>query len=220
ALVKINSKHLIEYSLHNCLIAGIKTVIIIVNSYNKESIFSAIGNEYNGIKILYVIQEFPKGLINAVMSAAEYLNDSVMLQLSDEIFIKPNIKECVDLFESCGYFIVTYVCDNEHENIKNNFSIEIDEKGKVLNCVEKPEKIINDLKGTGLCIFNRDCIELLKNKYDSESNFPDNLCDYFNFLIQSDKTGNSFCIAENEININTTNELEYAQMKIRDEQTQ
>ena len=219
-LVKINCKCLIEYSLQNCVNFGIKTVIVVVNPNNKFDIYSMIGDEFNGMKIIYAVQKEPKGLINAVMSASEYLDDCIMLQLSDEIFIKPKVPKCTVEYENGADFIVTYVYESDKEKIKNNFSIETDETGNIVNCIEKPEIIINAFKGTGLCFFNFECIKLLKSHYDCEKNYPDNLCDYFNFLIKCHKIGKTCCIAEEEINVNTTAELNYAQMRIRDEKEQ
>ena len=216
-LVNINQKYLIEYSLQNCVDAGIKTVIIVVNSDNKNSIASSIGSEYNGMNIFYAVQKSPIGLLNAALSASEYLNDCVMLQLSDEIFINPKIKECVKLYADGADFVVTFVYENNKEKIRNNFSIDLDGNRNVIHCVEKPKKIINDLKGTGLCIFSRECMDLLKKLYNQSENYPDNLCDAFNLLVESRKSGKAFCISEEEININTVSELEYAQTITRDE---
>ncbi len=216
-LIKINHKHLIEYSLQNCLAAGIKTVIIVVNSKNKNDFISEIGEEYGGMKIIYAVQALQRGLINAVLSAYEYLNDSVLLQLSDEIFIKPEIEECIKFFGFGADFIVTCVSENDEEKIRKNFSVETDADGNAVYCVEKPEVPINNLKGTGLCIFSRECVELLKKTYNEAENYPDNLCDYFNVLTESNKSGKVFLIAEEEINVNTVSELNYAQMMMRDE---
>lgn len=218
-LVKINNKYLIEYSLQNCSDAGIKTAIIVVNSDNKDNIVSAIGNEFDGMDIIYAVQKYPRGLLNAALSASEYLNDCVMLQLSDEVFIKTRIKECLKLFDDGADFIVTCVHEKEKVKIRNNFSIDADENHNVINCVEKPEIITNDLKGTGLCVFSRECMDLLKASYNYAENYPDNLCDCFNFLIECRKSGKVFCVSEEEINVNTVKELDYAQFMMRDENT-
>ena len=216
SLVKINNKSLIEYSLKNCSDVGVERVIIVVSDSNREAILSEIGEEFCGMQIIYCVQESPCGLVNAIMSSSEYLNDSVMLQLSDEIFIQPKISECIKDFDSGSDFVVTYVYENDAEKIRNNFSVSFDDDENIVCCTEKPRDIINNLKGTGLCVFSAECIDFLKQIYNPIDNSPDNLCDYINLLIESKKTGKLFCIAEEEININTAKELNYIQKMIKD----
>ena len=101
--------------------------------------------------------------------------------------------------------------EHNTQKIKNNFSVEVDENSIIKNCIEKPSVIINNLKGTGLCIFRNDCVQLLKKMYNENTNTPGDLCCYMNNLIAQGKKGVAFVAAEKEFNINTSADLEEAQ---------
>lgn len=213
ALKKIDSKYLIEFSLKNLIKLGVSEAYIVVGKQG-ELIKNAIGSEYNSIKISYVHQEHQKGLINAFVQAISIIKNTedVILQLADEIFFNLNVKHINTVFSEtefdfyCG---VTY--EEDPQKIKNNFSVEFEENSIIKNCIEKPTVIINKLKGTGLCIFRNNSVQLLKEMYNENTNTPSDLCGYMNNLVLNGKKGVVFIAAEKEFNINTSADLEEAQ---------
>lgn len=212
-LKKINNNYLIEFSLNNLVKLNVSEIYIVVGK-QAELIKTAIGNEYKEIKISYVQQEHQHGLINAFVQAISFIKnkEDVVLQLADEIFFKLNTEHIKTLVEQTNfdfYCGVTY--EQNPQKIKNNFSVETDENSIIKNCIEKPSAIINNLKGTGLCIFRSNCVQLLKKMYNENTNTPEDLCCYMNNLIAQGKKGIAFVAAEKEFNINTSADLEEAQ---------
>lgn len=209
----INDIHLIEFALNNYIELGIGKVIIVVGKQG-ELVKNAIGYEYKGIEVSYAYQPHQRGLINAFIYALDAISndEDVVLQLADEIFIDlkaENIKTHISEMTYDFYCGVTY--ENNLEKIKNNFSIETDENSIVRKCTEKPSVVINNIKGTGFCIFKNTSIQLLKSVYDENTNTPNDLCDYLNYLIAENKKGLAFCLAEKEFNINTLSDLTEAE---------
>lgn len=211
-VMKVNGKSLIEYSLKNLNTMAIEHAVVVVGKY-KDEIISVLGEEYNGIKITYCIQEKPIGLMNAVMSAYDIIKgDDVVLQLGDELFIDCKAAQMKEYYcESGADFMCTYTYEDDREKIKNNYSLRCDAAGTITDCIEKPLTVDNNMKGTGMCIFGKECLELLKNNYDKDANFPNDLCDLMKLLVISGRKGKTFCIAKEELNINTKAELVYAQ---------
>lgn len=213
ALRKINDIHLIEFALNNFIELGIDKVIIVVGKQG-ELIKNAIGYEYKDIVVSYAYQPHQKGLINAFVHALDVIinDEDVVLQLADEIFIDlkaENIKTLISKMAYDFYCGITY--ESNPEKIKNNFSIETDENSIVKKCTEKPSVVMNNIKGTGFCIFKNTSIQLLKSIYDENTNTPNDLCDYLNYLITESKKGLAFCLAEKEFNINTVSDLTEAE---------
>ncbi len=207
-LVEVNGKKLLSYSLDNLRLLGIDKAVIVVGRY-KDWIEDVYGDNYHGIRFTYAVQEKPKGLVNAILSAKEYIDDDYLLQLSDELYF--GFKYHAEYLNDDIDFCVGYVREPDEEKIKANYSIEQDKNGKVLKCLEKPSIVVNDMKGTGFCVFKKRTIDLLATVYNKETNRPNDLCDYINLLINQSLTGQTFEVAEREINVNTMNDFRYAE---------
>ena len=212
-LIKVNGKRLIEYSLDNLMKLDVKKAYIVVGKEG-DLIQKSLGYSYNGIQIFYVVQSIQTGLMDAFVQAINIAGceETVILQLSDEIFYDLKIDEIKKLAESgannfyCG---VTY--EDDTEKIKKNFSVDTDNKGIIKKCIEKPLCVVNNIKGTGFCIFGSDALKVLTNINDTEINLLRDLCDYINYLLVKGKTGLALHIAEKEFNINTFADLLEAQ---------
>ena len=208
-LIKTNRKRLIEYALDNLVELGAVEAYVVVG---KESglIKNTLGNEYRGLKIRYVVQQEQNGLIDAFKQAVKVsgYNETVLLQLSDEIFTELKIEQIRNYIENGNYdFYCGITYEDDTEKIKNNFSVEIYDGGFIKECIEKPEKVINNIKGTGFCIFRGDALKILINKNSEEAELLYDLCDYINYLVAKKYKGLALHIAEKEFNINTFADL-------------
>ena len=203
-LVTVNGKKLLSYSLDNLISLGVEKAVIVAGSYI-DDIRKSFGSSYDGIELVYAYQEEAKGIVNAILSAEEFLCDDFVLQLSDEIFVGLNLS-CNPLQNTAG-FAVGYVVEKDQDKIKGNYSIETDAAGNLLKCTEKPTVVTNEYKGTGFCLFKKQMVEILKTAYDPETNRPNDLCDFINLLIHEEKVGCIFEVADREFNINTETDL-------------
>ncbi len=213
ALRKINDTYLIELALNNFVDLELDKVIIVVGQQG-EMIKNAMGYEYKGIKISYSYQAQQKGLINAFVQALDSIDEGedVVLQLVDEILVDlkaDSIKALAKEMAFDFYCGITY--ENNPEKIKNNFSVETDGDLIIEKCTEKPSVVVNNIKGTGFCIFRHNAVQILKSIYNEAENTPNELCDFLNFLISENKKGMAFCLAEREFNINTASDLSEAE---------
>lgn len=213
ALRIINNKRLIEFALDNLVDLEANEVYIVVGKQG-SLIKEAIGNQYKTMKVHYVVQEQQKGLMNAFLQAINVmsLEEAVVLQLSDEILIdleteaiKNAIKtEDVDFY--CGITL-----EENPEKIKNNFSVEADENDVLVKCIEKPQIVTNNIKGTGFTIFNSKTQKLIKEIYATDPQKLCDLCDCFNYLVNNGYCGLVLKVAEKEFNINTVSDLSEAE---------
>ncbi len=209
ALNKINNMHLIEFALDNLVNLNISDCIVVVGAFAKE-IKTALKENYKGIKLTYVEQPSRKGVINALMMALSVIDPDkkIVLQLADEVFSGFNIEEIKNNVEKAEYdFYCGITYEENVERVKNNYSVDADADMNLKKCTEKPETVVNNIKGTGFCIFNVSSLDYLKDIYDENKNTPYDLCDYLNLLVQAEKKGLCLCVAEREFNINTYSEL-------------
>lgn len=208
AWTKIHHMHLIEFALENLMQLNINKVVIVVGKQG-DLIKDAIGYEYKDLEVSYVYQSNQKGLINAFVQALQVIDDSVVLQLADEIFIDlkaDDVKNYINEMDCDFYCGITY--EDNQEKIRNNFSVETDENSFIRKCIEKPSIVTNNIKGTGFCIFKHNVVKWLKDTYDEITNTPNDLCDFLNSLVNENKKGLAFCLAQKEFNINTLSDLE------------
>ncbi len=206
-LKKINNKHLLEYSLDNLVELEANEVYIVVGKQG-DLIKEAFGNEYKGLNVHYVYQQEQKGLMNAFVEALNVMNcdETVILQLSDEIFIDLKIEEIKKAIQKDFDFYCGITFEDDIEKIKNNFSVEINEDFSLVKCVEKPQVVTNNIKGTGFTIFCPKTLEIVKSHIELKD-----LCDSFNYLTETGYRGLALNIAEREFNINTIEDLEEAE---------
>ena len=203
-MVEVNGKALLSHALDNLVSLGIKKAVVVVGRYKNE-IKRAYSDSYHGIELVYAVQKEPRGLVDAILSAQKALNDDFVLQLSDEIFF--GLQHPAIPMEDGIEFIVGYVPEDCEERIKGNFSVEYDASDLLIRCVEKPKTVINNRKGTGFCIFKKDCLDILKDACSCTEDVPRDLCDFLNLLIRRGKTGLLVKIADREVNINRPEDL-------------
>ena len=218
-VTQINHKTLIAYSLDQLIALDIDEAYIVVGKEG-HLIKEVLGDSYNGITLCYVNQSEQKGLIHAFVQALNAIpaEKSVVLQLADEIFIDfhtDRIKSTLKAAEYDFYCGITF--EDDFEKIRTNYSVAVTEGFAITQCTEKPQIKINNIKGTGFCVFTDRTVQMLKNKYDKDKNSPCDLCDYVNRLIAEQYKGLALCIAQKEFNINTCSDLEEAARHLQQE---
>ena len=214
ALIKVGGKQLIDYSLENLYLMQVEKIYIVVGEHKNE-VVDAVGDSYKGIPIAYVIQSKPIGLMNAISKVLPFCDTGAVVQLSDEIYINLNMHILKSFQNMNADFLCGIVYEKDTERIKENFSVLCDENGLIIRTHEKPTEVINHMKGTGFCIFNKECMDVLKRTYSETENMPNDLCDFMNLLVWEGKKGKCFEVAQRQININTKLTLDEAVAVLR-----
>ena len=212
-MLEFEGKHLIEYSLDLAVNTVAKEIVCLVG-YKAVDIINYYGINYKGVKIKYVIQDESRGLVHAIECCREAIDGSdFMLLLGDEIFIKPRHSEMIDnfsnnkeIFTICGVLRVEV-----RELIKNTYSILFDETERVLRLVEKPNKPLNNIMGTGNCIFRNRIFDYIKKTPINAGRGEKELPDLIQCAIDDGNLVKYFFIAKNYVNVNTENDV----LKIR-----
>lgn len=217
SLLTLEGKKLIDYSLENLYSFGVDMIYIVVGKY-AEDIMRTVGESYKGTPVSYLIQKTPLGIINALSVAIPHTKEDTVIQLGDEVFVNNRSAALYDEWKNRNDDFFCGIIDEElPEKIRDNYSVSVDEDMKLLSCVEKPHEneIVNNYKGTGYCIFSKDCLKLFRESYLKELSEASNLCDYINLLISRGKSGKCVIVADKEINVNTIVDFEYARETLR-----
>mgnify|MGYP001204155568 FL=1 len=162
-LLPIYDKPLIFYPLSVLMLAGIKNILIIVNTGQLTDFRRILPEKNNlGISINYLEQKKPGGLPEAFIIGKEFIGkDNIALILGDNFFygqsLSKKLEDSVKLKSGARVFL--HPVKNPHlygVATTNN-------KNKIIKIVEKPKKTKSNLAITGLYFFDNQVINFSKN---------------------------------------------------------
>ena len=161
-LLPLYDKPLIYYPLSILMLAGIKTVLIIVNKGQLNQFKKILPEKNNlGIKIEYKEQLKPGGLPQAFIIGEKFIGkDSVSLILGDNFFYGQSLtkilKKSINFKKGAKIFL------HPVKNPNLYGVATLSNKKKVVKLVEKPKKTKSNLAVTGLYFFDNKVIQFSK----------------------------------------------------------
>jgi len=211
-MIEIGGKPLIEYSLDCAAQTNVSEIVIVVG-YKAEEIINTYGNRYKGKPIKYTIQSEQEGLVHAIETAKEAIGkEGFMLMLGDELMVKPKHPEMIkkyhdeNLFGICGTVIV------ENKNlIKKTYAVIQGEDGRIFRLIEKPTKPMNNIMGTGNCIFKNEIFSYISQTPINQKREEKELPDLIQCAIDEGHMVKSFIICDRYFNVNLKEEIKEAE---------
>jgi dTDP-glucose pyrophosphorylase len=201
-LLKVKNKTLLKYNLDLLARCPVSEIIIIVG-YHSENIVQHIGYSYCGINVKYVFQKELLGVAHGVLCASPYINQDFFLCLSDEFLFSPNVESFLQFFNQSGADCTCGVVTDTVENVRKNYTVQLGRDNRILNLVEKPVNVYNNLKGTGYCAMRTTMIPLLESLQPNSIRGEYEMGDWIRQGIEEGLLCNAAVIALDEINVNT-----------------
>ena len=151
-LIPVANKPVIFYGIEALVEAGITEIGIIIAPHTGEEIKQCVGDGSKfGAKITYILQEEPKGLAHAVLTAKSFIGkDSFVMYLGDNI-LRDGIKPLVEDFKSINPDSMILLTEVENPS---EYGIAEVKENKVTQLVEKPAEPKSNLALVGVYIFN------------------------------------------------------------------
>lgn len=167
AMLPIYKAPMIFYPLNILLKAGIRDILIIVSPAHSGKFVNLLEPMLRrfGVRILSTVQEIPAGLPEAFTLGEGFIgDDNATLILGDNIFEDTEtIANAIKNFDSGGHVFAKEVDDPERFGVAT-----VDESGKVLNIVEKPENPESNLAVTGAYIYDSRVVDEAKKLKPSD----------------------------------------------------
>jgi NDP-sugar pyrophosphorylase family protein len=211
-MLKFRGQFLIEYSLQSATRANVSEIVIVVG-YRAEDIINTFGIAYHGVRIRYVIQRELKGLVNAIETCQEASEgEDFMLFLADELLIDPNPSEMAEVFEKEGLFVICGVTQVEDISlISRTYSVIYNaEDSRIYRLIEKPVKPVNNIMGTGNCIFRNEIFNYIPRTPINQTRQQKELPDLIQCTIDDGHPVKLFHISAEYVNINTPDDIRLA----------
>ncbi len=159
-LIPIANKPVIDYAIEDLRDAGITEIGIILGTNMPNKIKDALGDGSRfGVDITYIMQGEPKGLAHAAKTAKDFVgNDSFVMYLGDNI-LKSGIEEFVSGFDDSDFS--SRLLLQEVDDPRQFGVAELNDDGKIINLVEKPENPRSNLALVGIYLFKNNIFEAI-----------------------------------------------------------
>ena len=167
-IMPVYDKPMIYYPLSVLMQAGIKDILIISTPRDIVVFKELLGDGSQwGMNFEYKVQEKPNGLAEAFIIGEDFIgDDNVAMILGDNMFYGSNLEETLknaDAREDEATIFGYYVKDPRAYGV-----VEMDENGKAISIVEKPENPKSNYAVPGLYFYTNDVIEIAKNVKPSD----------------------------------------------------
>jgi UDP-N-acetylglucosamine diphosphorylase / glucose-1-phosphate thymidylyltransferase / UDP-N-acetylgalactosamine diphosphorylase / glucosamine-1-phosphate N-acetyltransferase / galactosamine-1-phosphate N-acetyltransferase len=204
----VNGKPAIEYSLDCAAQTGVDEIVLVVG-YKAEEIINTYGNRHRNKVLRYVIQWEQKGLVHAIECARAALEEhDFMLLLGDEILVNPRHQAMLEEFHKaqdftlCGILLV-----EDSRLIRRTYSVIQDSNSRIYRLIEKPENPLNNIMGTGDCVFKNEIFSYIDRTPIHPNRQEKELPDLIQCAIDDGKIVRSFALCDRYANINSEEDL-------------
>lgn len=212
-MLPLAGKPLIEYSLEGARAAGVDEIVVVVG-YLAEDIINTYGNRFHDVPIRYVIQWEQRGLVHAMECASRALgNSDFMLFLADEILLNPRHAEMIRTFRDEAVFVLCGVIEVEDRSqISKTYAIiRNEEDDRIYRLIEKPARPMNNIMGTGNCIFRNAILSYIADTPINQKRGEKELPDLIQCAIDDGQKVKAFFISDRYVNVNTPEDIARAE---------
>jgi glucose-1-phosphate thymidylyltransferase len=159
-LLPIYDKPMIYYPLSALMLAGIREILVITTPHDREAFERLLGDGSQlGLELSYTVQERPEGLAHAFILGRDFIGDGrVALALGDNIFYGhgfPDMLRAAAERETGATVFGYRVRDPQRYGV-----VEIDDDGRPVAIVEKPEHPRSPYAVTGLYFYDNRVLEI------------------------------------------------------------
>jgi len=149
------NKPLIQYSIEEFRELGIREIFVVIGHLGHE-LAQMLGNgDSLGVRIRYVEQTKILGIASALGQLEPYVSSPMFVVLGDIYFQAHDLSSMVGTMQARQAGAVLAVKrESDPQAVRRNFTVHMDDEGRVRRVIEKPRYVHTNLKGCGLYLFD------------------------------------------------------------------
>ncbi|MGK7926340.1 MAG: glucose-1-phosphate thymidylyltransferase [Spirulina sp.] len=152
-LVPVANKPILWYGIEAIAAAGIREIGIVISPETGEEVKTKTGDGSRfGVKITYILQDKPAGLAHAVKVSQDFLHDSPFILYLGDNLIRDRLQEFLAKFQQQqldGLILLRQVKNPSAFGVAT-----VDDRGRILQLVEKPKNPPSNLALVGVYFFD------------------------------------------------------------------
>jgi dTDP-glucose pyrophosphorylase len=219
-LFPVYDKPIIHYVVENMTNIGVETIYLIVN-YQKDKIkeyFKRVQHEI-GVDIYYVEQKNLLGIAHAIMLTKEFIDEPFVTILGDDCTVTKSLSNLVDTFFRNDATVVEGVVKEDNENmLRSTCCVKLNSNKQIVEIIEKPKKIISNIRGCGIYILKSDVFEHIKKTPISPIRNEIEITQTIDLIAKTGKAYGEFINGLN-VNINSYEDLLRASISVKELKT-
>ena len=175
-LLPIANKPMSEYCIESMKNAGVEEIAIIIGGIGSQKVKEYYGNgEKFGVKITYVLQDFPRGIAHAISLCEDFISNEKFLVFLGDNIIQKSINEFGIEFQKSNAAATILLCEVDNPS---RFGIADVIDGEIKKIIEKPKNPPTNLAVIGIYFLTPiifDIIKRLKPSWRNELEITDAL---------------------------------------------
>ena len=154
-MLPVGNKPLLVHQIEMLREVGISDIVVLIGHKGFE-IARVLGDGSSlGVNLTYVEQTETLGIAHAVGQLENSVEKPFLMFLGDIYFVAKDIEGMFAQFErQGGGAVLATKIEEDPLAIRRNYSVQLEEDGRVVRVVEKPRHVSNKLKGVGLYLFD------------------------------------------------------------------
>lgn len=169
-LLRVGHQALIEYAIDNIAFAGVHDIVLVVPPGYESTFFNLVNSRYDTERFNFFVttQPEPKGIAEAVSLGFDLMPgaEAALVHLGDEFNIEPGLGNIgsdllKELMDKDAHVVEAYHVEDDPDIIKQTNELWVEDNGKILEIIEKPEMPSSNMRGIGIYAFRRDAFDLL-----------------------------------------------------------
>ena len=162
-LLPVYDKPMIYYPLTTLMLGGIREILIISTPRDTPLLQNLLGDGSRwGMSLSYVVQPEPRGLADAFLVGRRFVGEGpVALILGDNIFFGSELPRIARqaISSNRGATVFTYPVKDPRQ-----FGVlELDDRGRPKDIVEKPRRPTSNMAVTGLYVYSHDVVAIAES---------------------------------------------------------
>lgn len=162
-MLPVLNKPILENVIYKMKEMGVEVIYLVVG-FKKGVIreYFQDGRDF-GVEIRYIEQDEPKGIARAIALAETFIKEPFVVVLGDDFTVNSSFEDLANFFLRKEALVVEAVVkESDMSALKRACSVLLDDEGRVLDIIEKPENPQWLMRGCGVYIFDPEIFRFIE----------------------------------------------------------